>query len=368
MISEFYKKLEQYKDFDYDDFFNSLTPDKIEDAINSKNPSELEYLSLLSPSAEKYLEALAQRAQHTTIKQFGKTIQLYTPMYLSNYCTNQCVYCGFKGENKIKRKQLSPDEVEEEAVEIAKTGLRHILILTGSARNKATPDYILEAVTIIKKHFTSISIEMYPMEEDEYRKLFEAGVDGLTIYQETYDEELYQTLHPSGPKRDYHYRLSTADRASKAGFRRISIGPLLGLKDWREDVFLASLHCAYLQKTHPHAEISLSLPRIQRHEGHYTPAVNVSDKEMVQIITAFRLFMPRCSINVSTREKQSFRDNIIPLGITNMSAGTTTAVGGHTANNETKQFEIADTRSVSEIKELIYSKGYQPVLKDWQYL
>ena len=368
MISEFYKKLEEYKNFDYDDFFNCLSSDKIEDAVHSKNLSELEYLSLLSPSAEKYLEVLAQKSQQTTIKQFGKTIQLYTPMYISNYCTNQCVYCGFKNKNDIERKQLTFDEIEKEAAEIAKTGLRHILILTGSARDKATLNYILDAVKIIKKYFTSISIEMYPMKENEYRALFEAGVDGLTIYQETYDENLYEQLHPSGPKKKYHYRLSTPDRACKAGFRRINIGALLGLKNWREDIFIASLHCTYLQKKYPAAEISLSLPRIQQHEGNYEPKINVSDKGMVQILTAFRLFMPRCGINISTREQASFRDNIISLGITNISAGTTTAVGGHTLKNSNKQFEIADTRSVSEIEELIYSKGYQPVLKDWQYL
>ncbi len=368
MISKFYKIIEQYRNFDYKDFFNKLNPCNIENAIYSRNMSELEFLALLSPLAEKYLEELAQKAQQTTIRHFGKIIQLYTPMYISNYCNNQCLYCGFKKENKIERKQLTFDEIEKEAVEIAMSGMRHILVLTGSAPNVATPDYILNAVRTIKKYFPSVSIEMYPMNKEEYKSLFLAGVDGLTIYQETYDEKLYANLHPAGPKSNYQYRLSAPDRGCQAGIRRINIGSLLGLKDWRQDIFLTSLHCAYLQKEYPATETSLSLPRIQSHEGNYTSQAPVTDKNMVQILTAFRLFMPRGGINISTREKPYFRDNAIPLGITNMSAGCTTAVGGHTKDDSTKQFEIADTRSVKEVQKLIYNKGYQPVFKDWQHL
>ena len=368
MISKFHKTIEQYKSFDYNSYFKDISSDYIKDILNNSKLSELEYLALLSPIAENHLEAMAQKARHTTIRHFGKTIQLYTPMYISNHCTSQCLYCGFKNSNDIKRKQLDFDEIEKEAEAIAETGLRHILVLTGSARDIANTDYIVEAINIIRKYFTSISIEMYPMEEDEYKMLFDAGVDGLTIYQETYDEDLYKKLHSSGTKKDYHYRLSAPDRACSAGFRRINIGALLGLKDWRQDLFMAGLHCKYLEREYPATEISLSFPRIQQNEGGYIPQVKVSDKNMVQALTAFRLFMPRCGINISTREQASFRDNIIPLGITNMSAGTTTVVGGHTQKDTNEQFKIADTRSVSETKELIYKKGYQPVLKDWQYL
>ena len=368
MISKFYKIIEQYRNFDYKDFFNKLNPCNIENAIYSRNMSELEFLALLSPLAEKYLEELAQKAQQTTIRHFGKIIQLYTPMYISNYCNNQCLYCGFKKENKIERKQLTFDEIEKEAVEIAMSGMRHILVLTGSAPNVATPDYILNAVRTIKKHFPSVSIEMYPMNKEEYKSLFYAGVDGLTIYQETYDEKLYAKLHPTGPKSNYQYRLSAPDRGCLAGIRRINLGILLGLKGWRQDIFLAALHCAYMQREYPATEISISLPRIQPHDGNYTSQIPVTDKNMVQILTAFRLFMPRAGINISTRENPYFRDNVISLGITNMSAGCTTAVGGHTKEDTAKQFEIADTRTVKEVQNLIYNKGYQPVFKDWQYL
>jgi 2-iminoacetate synthase len=368
MISTFYKKIEQYRKFDYKSFFNNLNSCTIENAIYSRNMSELEFLTLLSPLAENYLETLAQKAQQTTIKHFGKTIQLYTPMYISNYCNNECLYCGFNRENNIKRKQLTFDEIEKESKEIVKSNIKHILVLTGSARNIATPKYILGAVKVIKRYFSSISIEIYPMDQKGYKSLFAAGVDGLTIYQETYDEELYAKLHPSGPKKNYHYRLSAPDRGCRAGIRRINLGVLLGLKDWREDVFLATLHCAYLQNKYPSTEISISLPRIRSHTGSYTPHASVADKNMVQILTAFRLFIPRSGINISTREEPLFRDNIIPLGTTNMSAGCTTAVGGHTKDDSTKQFEIADTRSVKEIEKLIYNKGYQPIFKDWQYL
>ena len=368
MISEFYKTIEQFKDFDYKSFFADVTERDIEFLIHKSNLSDLEFLALLSPKAEKYIEHLACQAQQTSIRHFGKTIQLYTPMYISNYCNNQCLYCGFKHSNDITRKQLSLEEIENEAREISKSGMRQILILTGSAPNIATPEYIYEAVKIIRKYFPTITIEMYPMKQEQYKSLYSVGVDGLTVYQETYDEELYTKLHPTGPKRNYHFRLDAPDRGCRAGIRRISLGSLLGLKDWRQDVFMTGLHCAYLQDKYPSTEISLSLPRIRPHEGSYIPEVIVEDKDMVQILTAFRLFIPRAGINISTRESSYFRDNIIPLGVTNMSAGVTTAVGGHTKDDSTKQFDIADNRSVEEIQQLIYSKGYQPVFKDWQYL
>ena len=368
MISEFNNIIDQYKNFNYKIFFDKLKRNDIEKILLKENLSELEFLSLFSPLAEDYLEYMAQKAQQVTVRHFGKTIQLYTPMYISNHCNNQCVYCGFKKDNKIKREQLTIEEIEKEAIEISKTGLRHILVLTGSARNITTQEYIQKAIKVIRKHFNTISLEMYPMEYDEYKTLFQIGADGLTVYQETYDKELYIKLHPMGPKRDYQYRLSAADRACKAGMRRISLGSLLGLKNWKEDIFMAALHCNYIQNRYPATEVSLSLPRIQSHEGNYQAQYPVSDKNMVQIIAAFRLFMPRGGINISTRETPYFRNNIIQLGITNMSAGCTTAVGGHTKDDKTKQFEIADTRSVNEVKDLIYQTGYQPVFKDWQYL
>ena len=290
MISKFYDTIKQYNSFGFEKFFRNLNSNNIDSAIHTRNMSELEFLMLLSPLAEKHLEDLAQKAQYTTIKQFGKTIQLYTPMYISNYCNNQCLYCGFKKKNNIERKQLTFEEIEREAVEIAKSGMRHILVLTGSAPNIATPDYIKGAVKIIKKYFPSISIEMYPMNQEEYKSLFYAGVDGLTIYQETYDEKLYAKLHPTGPKSNYQYRLSAPDRGCRAGIRRINLGTLLGLKDWRQDIFLTALHCAYIQKEYPATEISISLPRIQPHDGNYTSQIPVTDKNMVANTNCFQAF------------------------------------------------------------------------------
>jgi len=367
-ISNFYKTIDKYSNFDYEGFFKKLTSKDIAKALDSSKLTELEFLSLLSPIAENYLEDMALKSNNTTIKQFGKTIQLYTPIYISNHCTNECIYCGFNKNIDIPRHQLSIEEIEKEAAEISKTGLRHILVLTGSAKHIATTEYIVKSIEVIKKYFTSISIEMYPMEIDDYNKLFSAGADGLTIYQETYDEELYKKLHLSGPKRNYQYRLSAPDRACIAGMRRINVGTLLGLKDWKQDILMSGLHCKYLQDKYPDVEISLSLPRMQDHNGKFKNPLMVSDKSIVQAITAFRLFMPRAGINISTRENASFRNNIIPLGVTKFSAGSTTAVGGHTSNNSTKQFELSDNRTVDEIKKIIVSKGYQAVFKDWQYL
>lgn len=365
----FYRELNQYHTFDYTSFFNEITEQQIMQIINKESLAPLDYLALLSPLAEKHLEIMAQKSHRLTIQQFGKTILLFTPMYLSNFCTNQCVYCGFNKTHSLPRKTLTLAEVELEAQTIAATGLKHILILTGDAPRKASVEYLLACIEILRKYFTSIAIEIFALELEHYRQMVKAGVDMLTIYQETYNEKLYDQIHVKGPKKDYHFRLDAPERACRAGIRAVNIGALLGLDNWRKEAFLTGLHAFYLQEKYPDVEMSISLPRLRPQLGGFEPNFTVTDKNMVHFMAAFRLFMPRAGITISTREKAAFRDRIIRLGVTKMSAGSSTVVGGHAlGENDTGQFEIADTRNVAEMSAAIFKLGYQPVFKDWHPL
>ena len=312
---------------------------------------------------------MAQRANKLTLQHFGRTIQLYTPLYLANYCANHCVYCSFAVRNHLPRKKLTLEQVEEEAKAIAATGLRHILILTGESVVHSSVDYIADCVQVLKRHFDSICIEVYPLDTPDYQRLVAAGVDGLTIYQEVYNESTYAELHPRGPKRNYRYRLDAPERGCQAKMRSVGIGALLGLADWRREAFFTGVHADYLQNKYLDTEISVSVPRIRPNVGQFTPQVDVTDRNLVQVVLAYRLFMPRVGINISTRERAELRNNLIKLGITKMSAGVSTEVGGHTddANSAgTNQFEISDGRSVAEIKNMLVKSGFQPVFKDWQ--
>jgi len=312
---------------------------------------------------------MARRSQQLTFQHFGRVIFLYAPLYLANYCTNQCVYCGFNTRNKIARKKLSLEEVAREAELLAASGLKHILILTGESRIHSPVSYIRDCVKVLRNYFSSITIEIYPLEADEYKELIDAGVDGLTIYQEVYNEETYKNLHLKGPKRDYRYRLDAPERACSASMRSVNIGALLGLDDWRVEAFYGGIHAHYLQDKFLDTEIGLSLPRIRPHAGSFQPKCLVSDRNLVQIMLAMRLFMPRAGIAISTRERAEFRDNLVGLGVTKMSAGSSTEVGGYGLTEKTEgQFDISDERSVTEIKEMIYGKGFQPVFKDWQFI
>lgn len=330
----------------------------------------MDFLTLLSPQAANYLEAMAQKAHRLTVQHFGRTVLLFTPMYLSNYCGNQCVYCSFSSNHRLVRKKLTLDEVEEEAKSIAATGLRHILILTGESQKHSPVSYIEDCVKVLKKYFDSISIEIYPLTTEDYTRLVKAGVDGLTIYQEVYNEETYDQLHPRGPKKNYRFRLDAPERGCRAKMRGVNIGALLGLEDYRKEAFFTGLHASYLQNKYMDTEISVSIPRIRPNIGGFTPKFSVPDRSLVQIILAFRLFMPRMGITLSTRERAELRNNLVRLGITKMSAGVSTEVGGHTIKNSTGtgQFEISDNRSVAEIKEMLLQMGYQPVFKDWHQL
>ncbi|MFZ5595794.1 MAG: 2-iminoacetate synthase ThiH [Bacillota bacterium] len=364
----FYEERLRYSDFDFKDFFGGVGDTDVKRALSKGRLTPMDYLTLLSPRAGGHLEEMARRAHHLTVQHFGRVILLFTPMYLANYCVNKCVYCGFQAGISLQRKKLSLDEVEAESGIIARTGLKHILILTGESRKESPVSYIRECVEVLKKYFTSISIEVYPLEEEEYRELIAAGVDGLTIYQEVYDEEEYSKLHPAGPKRNYRFRLESPERACRSGIRTVNVGALLGLHDWRSEAFFSGLHADYLQNSFPHVEVSVSPPRMRPHPGGFPPPVVVSDKNLVQYMLAFRLFMPRAGITISTRETPELRNHLVRLGATKMSAGVCTAVGGRLEKESTGQFEISDERSVKEMSEMIYSQGYQPVYKDWQII
>lgn len=323
--------------------------------------------TLLSPAAESFLEEMAEKAQRLTLRHFGRSVSLFAPLYLANFCTNQCLYCSYNVNNRIQRKKLTLAEVAAEGEAIAKTGIQHLLLLTGESRVKSGPDYLKACVELLRPHFSSLGLEVYPLEEDEYRELVQSGVDTLTMFQEVYDEPRYAQVHPGGPKANYHYRLNAPERACRAGMVEVTLGALLGLGDWRQEAVMTALHGSYLQKHYPEVQVSFSLPRMRPHVGEFQPQGHVSDKNLVQILLAYRLFLPRAGITISTREDASFRDALLPLGLTRMSAGSLTSVGGYSGspNSESTQFEIADERSVAEIIRMLHHKGYQPVLSDW---
>jgi len=341
------------------------------DAILSSDKGVLpeEYAYLLSPAADDRLEDMARRANALTVQYFGKVIQLYTPLYLSNYCINGCIYCNFNATRDMPRIKLGPEEIEREARIVSTEGLKHILILTGEDRQASPLSYIKDAVKILKKYFSSISIEIYPLEKDEYKELIDAGVDGVTVYQEAYDREVYDGIHPSGPKKDYLFRLDAPERAAAAGMRTVNIGALLGLNDPLYESFITGLHAKYLQDKYPSCDISVSVPRLRPYGGMSYPAVPVTDEDLVRAITALRIFLPRVGITLSTREGARLRDDLLPLGVTRMSAGSTTCVGGRINKNGDAgadgQFDISDRRDIGSMKAMLSAKGYQPVHQDW---
>jgi len=360
--------IKKYESAEIDKSLASVTRQETESVLSRDTLTPAQFLTLLSPAASVSLEAMAEKAHRITLNNFGRAIQLYTPIYISNYCDNNCIYCGFNINMKKPRKKLTMDELDREARYIAKAGLRHILVLTGSSRSKSPLSYIKDSVKVLKRYFSSISIEIYPLGEDEYNELIDEGVDGLTIYQETYNKSIYDKVHLKGPKKDYFFRLDAPERALRKKMRVVNIGALLGLSKWREDGFYAGLHAKYLQDKFPEAEIGISVPRIRPQTEEYRPRYEVSDRDIAQLILAIRLFLPRVGITLSTRETAQLRDNLLPLGITKISADSTTVVGGHTsdaAQEKAEQFSIYDKRSVSEIKKLLLRRGYQPVLKDW---
>lgn len=349
--------------------FTQATAADVERVLAKPQVTSDDFLILLSPAAERYLEPMARRAHALTVQHFGRVILLYTPLYLANYCTNFCLYCGFAAQNRIRRDRLTLEEVAEEARLISASGLRHILILTGESHQMSSVEYIRQCVEVLRQYFLSISIEVYPLETEEYARLVEAGVDGLTLYQETYDREIYAAVHPRGPKRNYPYRLEASERACDAGIRSVNIGALLGLADWRFDAFLNGLHADFLQRRYLDVEVSISFPRLRPHEGSFVSTHEITDRAFVQMLLATRIFLPRVGITLSTRERSEFRDHLIPLGVTKMSAGSCTEVGGRSHRDaETGQFQISDQRDVPAVKQAIEARGYKAIFKDWHPL
>jgi len=365
----FYDEVSKFQDTDFVEILNGFTTSQIARALDKSELQPQDFLALLSPKANDLLEDIAQAAHSVTLRNFGHTIFLFIPLYLANYCVNHCVYCGFNADNNIERRKLTLSEVENEAQAIAGTGMKHLLILTGESRLHSPVSYIKDCVSILKRYFPSVCIEIYPLSTDEYTELVGAGVDGLTVFQEVYDRNIYARVHPQGPKHNYQFRLEAPERAGQAGIRTINIGPLLGLNDWRSEIFMTGLHAAYLQKKFPEIEVSISCPRMRPEVGGYEAEFPVSDRDLVQLILALRLFLPRAGITISTRESAEFRDNLVKLGVTKMSAASSTAVGGYaTAQHSLGQFEISDYRSVNEVYEAISHQGYKPVFKDWHDL
>lgn len=360
------------------DFWKTLDPDAIlarieastegdvRAALDARKCSSEDLMAYLSPAAAPFLEEMARKAHEETLRHFGRQMLLFTPIYISNHCVNQCVYCGFNARNRIHRRQLTLEEVATEAQAIAETGLKHILLLTGEAPGVATQEYIEESLRLLSNHFRSIGIEIYPVDEEGYTRFVAAGADSLTVYQETYNAELYETLHPAGPKRDFRFRLEAPERAARAKMRGVNLGGLLGLDNWRRESFFTAMHANWVMDTFPEVELGISLPRMRPHAGGYEPAFVVDDANMVQIMTAFRLFLPRAGITMSTRESAFFRDNVLPLGVTRMSAGVHTSVGSHTEEEGSGQFDISDERSVAEMAANLSARGYQPVYQDWR--
>lgn len=323
---------------------------------------------LLSPAAQPYLEDMAFRAKQETAKHFGNTVSMFTPLYIANYCENYCVYCGFNCSNKINRGKLSMSEIESEYRAIAETGLREILLLTGESKTASPVSYIADAVRLAKKYFSTIGIEVYPMNVDEYAAIKEAGADFVSVYQETYDPKRYEEVHLRGHKRVFPYRFNSQERAILGGMRGVSFGSLLGLGDFRKDAFSAGLHAYFIQQKYPWTEISFSLPRLRPFINNAGNNPNdVHETQLLQVMLAYRIFMPFAGITISTRERAGFRDNVVGLCATKISAGVKVGIGGH-GNNEQKgdeQFEISDSRSVDEVRKSLIERGLQPVFTDY---
>lgn len=365
----YYNELVKWKNFDFDKYFDSVTDEEIIKSIEKEKLSVYDYLNLLSPKAQKFIEKMAYRAHKLTRQYFGNVIGLYLPIYVSNYCTSNCIYCGFSKKNHITRRHMKFDEIEREAKEIAKLGIENILLLTGEAKGLIDKEYLKGGIDVLKKYFSSVSIEVMPLDEEEYRYLVEDGLDGLTVYQETYDEKRYAEVHLSGEKRNFKYRLDTPERAAKVGMRTIGIGALLGLGDIRSDAFKTGLHLKYLIDNYPNSEFSISFPRVNKAEGNLKDSYAVDDVTFVQIILANRIFQPTAGITLSTRETPKMRDNLLQLGITKFSAGSKTEVGGYSHENQsTAQFDITDNRSVEDIIVAIRERGLEPKFKDWESL
>jgi len=375
---------------------HAASPAKVQTALGRTRPTLEDFAALISPAAADLLELLCARSQSLTQQRFGKVIRLFAPLYLSNECINNCAYCGFSRDNPILRVTLAIEEVQREAKALRKQGFRNLLLVAGEHPKFVSGDYLAACVRALHEQWPSLSLEIGPMETAEYRPIVAAGAEGLVVYQETYDRAVYEQMHTAGPKRNFDWRLETAERAYTAGFRRLGIGALYGLADWRREAISVAAHALYLLRHCWKAQVTISLPRLRPCAGEFEPLTTMSDRELVQLVAAFRLLLPDVGLVLSTRESARLRDGLFPLGITLASAGSHTEPGGYTgagrenihrtergriveltsgasewsttagrSTNATGQFEIADERSPEEIAALIRRLGYEPVWKDW---
>lgn len=348
--------------------YESYTATDVTNALRKDVLTPYDFGALLSPAADPYLEQMAQRAKEETRKHFGNSVTLFTPLYIANYCENYCIYCGFNCHNKINRAKLNAEEIEHEMKLIAQTGLEEVLILTGESRKMSDVKYIGEACRIASKYFRVTGLEIYPVNSDEYKYLQECGADYVTVFQETYDSDKYETLHLEGHKRIFPYRINAQERALMGGMRGVGFAALLGLSDFRKDAFATGMHAYLIQKKYPHAEIAFSCPRLRPTINHdeINPK-DVHERQLLQVMCAYRIFMPFASMTISTRERAGFRDNVIGLAATKISAGVSTGVGGHEGEDEKgdSQFIISDPRNVDEIRQAIKDMGCQPVFTDY---
>ena len=365
------KVVEAMKAYDPD----SYTAADVKRALTAEYPTREDFGALLSPAAEPFLEAMARRATEETQKHFGSSVLLFTPLYIANYCENHCIYCGFNCMNKIRRAKLDEDGIRREMEAIAKTGMEEVLILTGESRKMSDVEYIGRACSIAHEYFKNVGIEVYPMNTDEYAYLHECGADYVTVFQETYDSDRYEQLHLAGHKRIFPYRLNAQERAVRGGMRGVAFAALLGLADFRKDAFAVGTHAYLIQRKYPHAEISFSCPRLR-------PIINndkinpkdVHEKQLLQVMCAYRIFMPFAGLTISTRERAGFRDNVVGMCATKISAGVSTGIGSHADEEDEhkgigdNQFEISDGRTLEEVIAAIKSRGLQPVLNDYVYI
>jgi 2-iminoacetate synthase len=362
----------------FKDEFDRYQWDIVKESIYSKTAADVEkallapkrtledFKALVSPAASAYLEPMANLSRELTRKRFGNTIQMYVPLYLSNECTNICTYCGFSLDNKVLRRTLTSKEILREVEVIKGMGYDHVLLVTGEANQTVHTEYFKKVLELIRPHFAQVSMEVQPLDQQEYEELIPLGLHSVLVYQETYHREDYRKHHPKGKKSNFNYRIETPDRLGRAGIHKMGLGVLIGLEDWRTDSFFTALHLHYLERTYWQTRYSLSFPRLRPFSGGLEPKVEMTDRELVQLICAYRIMNGEVEISLSTRESEKFRDHCIQLGVTSISAGSKTNPGGYAVAPESlEQFEISDERSPANIADMIRRSGYEPVWKDW---
>ena len=360
---------EVFEAYNWDDtkasIYNKTAAD-VEWALRNKQRDLEDFKALISPAALPYLEDMAQISQRLTLDRFGRVIQMYIPLYLSNECNNICTYCGFSYDNKVRRRTLNPMEIMQEVAVIKGMGYEHVLLVTGEANQSVHTDYFKKVLDLISPHFAHISMEVQPLDVADYETLIPHGLNTVLVYQETYHQDDYRKHHPKGKKSNFLYRLETPDRLGQAGIHKMGLGVLIGLEEWRTDSFFTALHLSYLEKQYWQSKFSISFPRLRPFSGGLEPKVVMNDKELVQLICAYRLFNSEVELSISTRETVAFRNQVIKLGITAISAGSKTNPGGYQVEPQSlEQFEISDERSAQEIAAMIRKQGYEPIWKDW---